>query len=107
MFIFYFVYTTHQVLLICNENKEICVANLMIEWRSFPLNKYFFGLCSVVLTIPIVLKNLNSKSTALDRLYGPAWLAFGHSFAAEGEHDQAHGSLLHSVQAHEGVRTGV
>ena len=30
MFIFYFVYTKHQVLLICNENKEISVANLII-----------------------------------------------------------------------------
>ena len=27
----YFVYTKHQVLLICNENKEISVANLMIQ----------------------------------------------------------------------------
>ena len=31
MFIFYFVYTKHKVLLICNENKEIYVANLMIQ----------------------------------------------------------------------------
>ena len=31
MFIFYFVYTKHKVLLISNENKEICVANLMIK----------------------------------------------------------------------------
>ena len=31
MFIFYFVYTKHQVLLICNENKEIFVANLIIR----------------------------------------------------------------------------
>ena len=31
MFIFYFVYPKHQVLLICNENKEIFVANLMIQ----------------------------------------------------------------------------
>ena len=31
MFIVYFVYTNYQVLLICNENKEICVANLMIN----------------------------------------------------------------------------
>lgn len=30
-----------------------------------------------------------SKATSLERVYGPAWLAFGHSFAAEGEHDQA------------------
>ena len=28
MFIFYFVYTKHQVLLICNENKEISVAKV-------------------------------------------------------------------------------
>ena len=33
MFIFYFVYPKHQVLLICNENKEISVANLMIQQR--------------------------------------------------------------------------
>ena len=31
MFIFYFVHTKHQVLLICNENKQIYVANLMIQ----------------------------------------------------------------------------
>lgn len=30
-----------------------------------------------------------SKATSLERVYGPAWLSFGHSFAAEGEHDQA------------------
>lgn len=29
-----------------------------------------------------------SKATSLDRLYGPAWLAYGHSFAKENEHDQ-------------------
>ena len=50
MCIFYFVYTKHQVLLICNENKEISVANLMIYMYNrglFPLgNKYFGGLRS-------------------------------------------------------------
>jgi anaphase-promoting complex subunit 6 len=30
-----------------------------------------------------------SKSTVIDRDFGPAWLAFGHAFAAEGENDQA------------------
>ena len=29
------------------------------------------------------------KATQLDRLLGPAWLAYGHSFAVENEHDQA------------------
>ncbi|KAJ8669052.1 hypothetical protein QAD02_000311 [Eretmocerus hayati] len=30
-----------------------------------------------------------AKATSLDRLFGPAWLANGHSFAAENEHVQA------------------
>jgi anaphase-promoting complex subunit 6 len=30
-----------------------------------------------------------SKATALDQYFGPAWLVFGHTFALQGEHDQA------------------
>ena len=30
-----------------------------------------------------------SKATQLDRMFGPAWLTYGHSFAVENEHDQA------------------
>lgn len=29
-----------------------------------------------------------SKATTIDRQFGPAWLAYGHSFAKENEHDQ-------------------
>ena len=29
------------------------------------------------------------KSTKQDLTFGPAWLAYGHSFAVENEHDQA------------------
>ena len=43
MFIFYIVYTKHQVLLICNENKEICVANLRIKQRFYPLKNKYLG----------------------------------------------------------------
>ena len=32
---------------------------------------------------------LFSKSTSLDLTFGPAWIGFAHSFAFEGEHDQA------------------
>ena len=39
MFIFYIVYTKHQVLLICNKNKEICIANLMKKYRDLFLLK--------------------------------------------------------------------
>lgn len=30
-----------------------------------------------------------SKSVLIDPRFGPAWLAYAHSFAYEGEHDQA------------------
>ncbi|XP_072035292.1 cell division cycle protein 16 homolog isoform X2 [Amphiura filiformis] len=43
-----------------------------------------------------------SKATTLDRLYGPAWLAFGHSFAAEGEHDQAMAAYFKASQVMKG-----
>ena len=33
IFIFYFVYTKHQVFLICDENNEINVSNLMMQYR--------------------------------------------------------------------------
>ncbi|KAL9894624.1 cell division cycle protein 16 isoform 1-T1 [Glossina fuscipes fuscipes] len=39
-----------------------------------------------------------SKATALDRLYGPAWLAYGHSFAKENEHDQAMAAYFKAAQ---------
>lgn len=39
-----------------------------------------------------------SKSTSLDRLFGPAWLAYGHSFAKENEHDQAMAAYFKATQ---------
>ncbi|XP_055906784.1 cell division cycle protein 16 homolog [Eupeodes corollae] len=38
------------------------------------------------------------KATSLDRLYGPAWLAYGHSFAKENEHDQAMAAYFKATQ---------
>ncbi|XP_052869462.1 cell division cycle protein 16 homolog [Anopheles cruzii] len=39
-----------------------------------------------------------SKATTLDRLFGPAWLAYGHSFAKENEHDQAMAAYFKATQ---------
>ncbi|CAD7076949.1 unnamed protein product [Hermetia illucens] len=39
-----------------------------------------------------------AKATSLDRLYGPAWLAYGHSFAKENEHDQAMAAYFKATQ---------
>ncbi|XP_066594170.1 cell division cycle protein 16 homolog [Prorops nasuta] len=43
-----------------------------------------------------------AKATALDRLFGPAWLAYGHSFAAENEHDQAMAAYFKASQLMKG-----
>ncbi|XP_059610163.1 cell division cycle protein 16 homolog [Phlebotomus argentipes] len=39
-----------------------------------------------------------SKATTLDRFYSPAWLAYGHSFAKENEHDQAMAAYFKATQ---------
>lgn len=39
-----------------------------------------------------------SKATALDRLFSPAWIAYGHSFAKENEHDQAMAAYFKASQ---------
>ncbi|KAL3846820.1 hypothetical protein ACJMK2_017774 [Sinanodonta woodiana] len=48
-----------------------------------------------------------SKATTLDRLYGPAWLAFGHSFAEENEHDQAMAAYFTASQLMKGCHLPV
>lgn len=35
------------------------------------------------------LSNFNSKTSLMDPRFGPAWIAFAHTFAMEGEHDHA------------------
>jgi len=43
-----------------------------------------------------------SKSTSLNRVFGPSWLAYGHSFAAENEHDQAMAAYFTASQLMKG-----
>lgn len=43
-----------------------------------------------------------AKATCLDRLFGPAWLAYGHSFAIENEHDQAMAAYFKAAQLMKG-----
>ncbi|XP_025422484.1 cell division cycle protein 16 homolog [Sipha flava] len=38
------------------------------------------------------------KATNLDNTFGPAWLAYGHSFAVENEHDQAMAAYFKASQ---------
>ncbi|KAB7499595.1 Cell division cycle protein 16-like protein [Armadillidium nasatum] len=42
------------------------------------------------------------KATTLDRVLGPAWIAYGHSFAAENEHDQARAAYYKAAELMKG-----
>lgn len=57
------------------------------------------------LRINIVLIEGNllfSKATTLEKTYGPAWIAYGHSFAVESEHDQAMAAYFTAAQLMKG-----
>jgi anaphase-promoting complex subunit 6 len=43
-----------------------------------------------------------SKATTLEKTYGPAWIAYGHSFAVESEHDQAMAAYFTAAQLMKG-----
>ncbi|KAF4025834.1 hypothetical protein G4228_017920 [Cervus hanglu yarkandensis] len=42
------------------------------------------------------------KATTLEKTYGPAWIAYGHSFAVESEHDQAMAAYFTAAQLMKG-----
>ncbi|KAF3825627.1 hypothetical protein GH733_006454, partial [Mirounga leonina] len=42
------------------------------------------------------------KATTLEKTYGPAWVAYGHSFAVESEHDQAMAAYFTAAQLMKG-----
>ena len=43
-----------------------------------------------------------SKATLVDNMLGAAWLAYGHSFAADNEHDQAMAAYFKASQLMKG-----
>ncbi|KAK3829181.1 MAG: anaphase-promoting complex subunit cut9 [Benniella sp.] len=47
-----------------------------------------------------------SKASTIDPHYGPAWIGFGHSFALEGEHDQAIAAYATSMKLFQGSHLG-
>ncbi|KAI7823781.1 hypothetical protein BC939DRAFT_396927 [Gamsiella multidivaricata] len=46
------------------------------------------------------------KASTIDSHYGPAWIGFGHSFALEGEHDQAISAYATSMKLFRGSHLG-
>ena len=50
--------------------------------------KYFRYVCVGLVLIRCLMIPC-SKTSLMDPRFGPAWIAFGHTFAIEGEHDHA------------------
>ncbi|KAF5295106.1 hypothetical protein FQA39_LY13257 [Lamprigera yunnana] len=69
--------------------------NLAISWFAVGCYYYIIGKRDSA-------RRFLAKSTSLDRLFGPAWLAFGHSFAVESEHDQAMAAYFKASQLMKG-----
>ena len=72
------------------------VGSLVVCSGLLLLHHFQAGSCKKVvhLLIGVIAKSYYlfrylQKATQLDRMLGPAWLAYGHSFAIENEHDQA------------------
>lgn len=66
--------------------KEVCsslsiVTHKAIAW--YAVGCYYYLIKNLALA-----RRYFSKSTDLQRDFGPGWLGFGHAFAVEGEHDQ-------------------
>lgn len=77
----------YQIQLWTDKSKKNLILSLNdvpIPGKNDPARKYF------------------TKATALDKLFGPAWLAYGHSFAADGEHDQAMAAYFKAHQIMKG-----
>ncbi|KAF5273070.1 hypothetical protein FQR65_LT04812 [Abscondita terminalis] len=69
--------------------------NLAISWFAVGCYYYVIGKRDWA-------RKFLAKSNSLDRLFGPAWLAFGHSFAVENEHDQAMAAYFKASQLMKG-----
>lgn len=65
--------------------------NLAVSWYAVGCYYYVIGNREKA-------RQYLSKSSSLDRLFGPAWLAFGHSYAVDSEHDQAMAAYFKSSQ---------
>ncbi|XP_048517340.1 cell division cycle protein 16 homolog [Dendroctonus ponderosae] len=69
--------------------------NMAISWFAVGCYYYVIGKSDPA-------RGYLAKATCLDKLFGPAWLVYGHSFASENEHDQAMAAYFKASQLMKG-----
>lgn len=70
--------------------------------RYVQKSAHFLFVHIILLQLYILIFVSCSKATTLERTYGPAWIAYGHSFAVESEHDQAMAAYFTAAQLMKG-----
>ncbi|KAG8230089.1 hypothetical protein J437_LFUL009208 [Ladona fulva] len=68
---------------------------MAISWFAVGCYYYIIGKNDVA-------RSYLAKATTLEKPFGPAWLAYGHSFAADREHDQAMAAYFKASQLMKG-----
>uniref|UniRef100_A0A182JCQ4 Uncharacterized protein n=1 Tax=Anopheles atroparvus TaxID=41427 RepID=A0A182JCQ4_ANOAO len=82
-----------------NSNRLFYVAHKLVDFHpDDAIAWYAVGCYYDVIGKSDPARRYLSKATSLDRLYSPAWLAYGHSFAKENEHDQAMAAYFKATQ---------
>jgi anaphase-promoting complex subunit 6 len=75
---------------------------LAIESRCVYISNFFRDTYAFVAGKSDPARRYLGKATTLNKLFSPAWLAYGHSFAAENEHDQAMAAYFKASQLMKG-----
>ncbi|KAL1915162.1 uncharacterized protein VTP21DRAFT_7643 [Calcarisporiella thermophila] len=72
------------------KNKLFILAHeLVAKHPTLPVSWFAVGVYYYLIGKNSEARRYFSKASTMDMRYGPAWIGFGHSFAMEGEHDQA------------------
>ena len=53
------------------------------------MHGHILGMFSSCYSVDGGIVRIYSKASLMDPRFGPAWIAFAHTFASEGEHDHA------------------
>ncbi|CAH1788277.1 unnamed protein product [Owenia fusiformis] len=84
-------------------NALFSLAHKLVDlYPSKPVSWFAVGCYYLLVGKNEAARRYLSKATTLDRVFGPAWLAFGHSFAVENEHDQAMAAYFTASQLMKG-----
>ncbi|PSN43921.1 Cell division cycle protein 16 [Blattella germanica] len=84
-------------------NKLFYLAHRLVDlYPEMAISWYAVGCYYYVIGKSDPARRYLGKATTLDKLFSPAWLAYGHSFAAENEHDQAMAAYFKASQLMKG-----